>query len=96
MRLLSAALAVSLVTLLASASGQAKSNLSDDQVRERMIQESLGTYNGPCPCPYNTMRNGTSCGNRSAYSKPGGASPLCYKKDISDEAVRGWRRKNGE
>lgn len=74
----------------------ARLNLSDDQVRERMIQESLGAYSGPCPCPYNTMRNGASCGKRSAYSKPGGASPLCYKTDVSDEMVRNWRRRNGQ
>lgn len=96
MKSLSAALAVGLVILLAAASGQARSNLSDDQVRERIVQESISTYNGPCPCPYNTMRNGANCGNRSAYSKPGGASPICYKKDIGDETVRAWRRRNGE
>jgi hypothetical protein len=24
------------------------------------------------------MRNGRACGGRSAYSRPGGAAPLCY------------------
>lgn len=33
---------------------------------------------------------------RSAYSKPGGASPLCYKTDVSDDMVRSWRRRNGQ
>jgi hypothetical protein len=32
----------------------------------------------PCACPDDRMRNDRSCGGRSAYSRPGGASPLCY------------------
>lgn len=33
---------------------------------------------GTCDCPYDLMRNGRRCGNRSAYSKPGGRNPQCY------------------
>ena len=90
------ALAIGLLLLLPAWAAEARSNLTDDQVRDRLIQESLSGYSGPCPCPYNTMRNGASCGKRSAYSKPGGASPLCYKTDINDEMVRAWRRRNGQ
>ncbi len=96
MKLFVATLVLGLVFLLPLSAAQARSNLTDDQVRDRMIQDSLSTYSGPCPCPYNTMRNGASCGKRSAYSKPGGASPLCYKSDVSDEMVRAWRRRNGQ
>lgn len=74
----------------------ARSSLTDDQVRERMIQESIGSYSGNCPCPYNLARNGSSCGKRSAYSKPGGAVPLCYKSDITDEMVKAWRRRKSQ
>ncbi|TCR07358.1 SH3 domain-containing protein [Neorhizobium sp. JUb45] len=35
-------------------------------------------YVGTCDCPYDMMSNGRRCGNRSAYSKPGGRSPQCY------------------
>jgi hypothetical protein len=35
-------------------------------------------YVGTCDCPYDLMRNGRRCGNRSAYSKPGGRNPQCY------------------
>ena len=31
------------------------------------------------------MSNGNKCGKRSAYSKPGGYDPLCYKRDIPDQ-----------
>ena len=33
------------------------------------------------------------CGGRSAYSRPGGASPLCYESDISDVMVKQTREK---
>lgn len=69
--------------------------LTDDQVRERMIQESISAYPGKCPCPYHSMSNGRSCGGRSAYSKPSGASPLCYAQDISDAAVTAYRKQRG-
>jgi hypothetical protein len=69
--------------------------LSDAEVRQRMIRESVASYPGSCPCPYNTARNGSSCGRRSAYSRAGGYSPLCYPKDISDEMVVEYRRAHG-
>ena len=36
---------------------------------------------GSCDCPYDTDRRGRSCGKRSAYSRPGGRSPICYVRD---------------
>ncbi|MBC7981788.1 hypothetical protein H7X65_01800 [Candidatus Parcubacteria bacterium] len=50
--------------------------------KNEMIRKSIQGYKGSCPCPYNTMKNGRSCGKNSAWSKPGGASPLCYVSDI--------------
>lgn len=69
-----------------------ESTLSDDEIREIMIRNSISRYSGSCACPYNSTRNGSRCGKRSAYSKPGGASPLCYKSDISDKAVEKYRK----
>ncbi|MEP0983158.1 SH3 domain-containing protein [Leptolyngbya sp. AS-A5] len=40
------------------------------------IRESVS---GSCECPYDTDKRGRSCGGRSAYSRPGGAAPTCYK-----------------
>jgi hypothetical protein len=34
---------------------------------------------GSCQCPYDRDSAGNSCGSRSAYSRPGGSSPICYK-----------------
>lgn len=58
-----------------------------DQIVQEIIQRSLAGYSGNCPCPYNRMRNGRSCGGNSAYSKPGGASPLCYPSDVSQAMI---------
>jgi hypothetical protein len=64
---------------------------SDAQIRKHMIAESIAAYAGNCPCPYNTASNGSSCGKRSAWSRPGGESPLCYPSDISAEMVQEYR-----
>ena len=61
--------------------------------KRKMIAESITSYRGNCPCPYNTAANGSSCGRRSAYSKPGGAEPLCYETDISDAQAAEWLMK---
>lgn len=34
---------------------------------------------GSCECPYDTDKRGRSCGRRSAYSRPGGSAPACYR-----------------
>ncbi len=66
--------------------------LTDSEVRKLLIQQSIGSYSGSCPCPYNRARNGSRCGKRSAYSKPGGAEPLCYDRDVTDEMVERYRK----
>ena len=64
---------------------------SDAAVKQRLIRESIANYSGSCPCPYNTDRGGRSCGRRSAYSRPGGAAPLCYASDVTPAMVRAAR-----
>ena len=41
--------------------------VSDEQARAATLQQSLASYPGPCPCPYNRMRNGRACGNVSVW-----------------------------
>jgi hypothetical protein len=81
-----------LVSGAAIAQGNVAS-MSDAQIRERMIKDSIANYSGSCPCPYNSARNGSRCGGRSAYSRPGGQAPLCYPEDISDDMVRRYRQR---
>ncbi len=65
--------------------------LVDEQVKQQIIQESIESYPGNCPCPYNLARNGSRCGKRSAWSRAGGSAPICYKEEITDEMVSEWR-----
>jgi hypothetical protein len=63
--------------------------------RQAVVRDSVAAYMATgrsCACPYNSARNGSSCGGRSAYNRPGGASPLCYPSDVTDEMVLNWRR----
>ena len=34
-----------------------------------------------CPCPYDVAIDGSFCGDRSAYIRPGGGQPYCYYYD---------------
>jgi hypothetical protein len=75
----------------------ARESLTNDQVRQSIIQESVAAYHAtghPCACPYDGARNGSSCGRRSADSRPGGAAPLCYPADVTEGMVRDWRGKH--
>lgn len=67
------------------------SELSDADVRQEIIKRSIASYPGNCPCPYNHARDGSRCGKRSAWSRPGGYSPLCYPAEVSDAQVDVYR-----
>jgi hypothetical protein len=73
-----------------------KKRLSDAQIKQILIDESIAAYSGTCPCPYSTMSNGRKCGRRSAHSRPGGEAPLCYPKDVTAEMVQAYRDANAE
>lgn len=73
-----------------------KRPLSDAQIKQLLIDESIAAYSGNCPCPYNTDRRGRSCGRRSAYSREGGEAPFCYAKDVSAEMVKAYREQHPE
>jgi hypothetical protein len=67
-------------------------HLSDADVKRAVIQESIASYPGTCPCPYNADRRGHACGRRSAYSRPGGYAPICYASQVTPEMVTEYRR----
>jgi cell division septation protein DedD len=68
---------------------------TDREIKLELIRQSLSSYSGNCPCPYNTDRAGRRCGKRSAYSRPGGRSPLCYESDVTTQMVADYRRSLG-
>ena len=86
--------AVAVLALLAVPAAIARPSLTDDQIRQQIIQQSIADYQAtghPCACPFNQARNGSSCGRRSAYSRPGGAAPLCYTQDVTAGMVGDWK-----
>ncbi len=82
---------MAIAAILLISAGLYAEDLSDADIKRVLIQQSISSYSGSCPCPYNRARNGSRCGKRSAYSKPGGAEPLCYDRDVTDEMVEKYR-----
>ena len=75
----------------ASLAEETNKELTDAEIKRILIRGSISRYSGSCPCPYNVDRAGRKCGGRSAYSRPGGASPLCYDRDVTDQMVQQYR-----
>jgi len=85
-------LLIILVSLVFTVSAD-KSSLTDAQIREIIIKTSINSYPGRCPCPYHAASNGSRCGGRSAYSKSGGYSVICFESDIDDKTVEQYRKR---
>ncbi len=84
-------------TFIAAASAQTeKPPKTDAEIKQEIIRESIASYSGSCPCPYSRDRAGRRCGGRSAYSRPGGASPLCYESDVTQKMVDDYRARHSE
>lgn len=82
-----------LVGLCVAFGAEAKqSNQNVEVIKQKIIKESIESYPGNCPCPYNTASNGSRCGKRSAYNRAGGYAPLCYPEDVSDRMVREYKK----
>lgn len=70
---------------------EAKQNSeSTEAIKQKIIKQSIENYPGNCPCPYNSARNGSRCGKRSAYNRAGGYTPLCYPEDVSENMVKNF------
>jgi hypothetical protein len=87
---------LSLGLALASVHAAQPAKKTDAEIKQLLIQESIAGYKGSCPCPYSTDKAGKTCGARSAYSKPGGASPLCYGKDVTAKMVDDYRKRTNQ
>ena len=86
---------LAVVYLLATpAKPQPALNSLNQKIIEQIIQDSRNAYYAtghPCACPYDHARNGSMCGRRSAYSRPGGASPKCFPQDVTAADVAAYR-----
>ena len=76
---------------LPSAHPEALQRLSDDRVRQRIMQESQARYSSRCVCQYQTKdSNGHSCKGRHEVI-PG---PVCYPNQVTDEMLSDWRQRH--
>ena len=83
---------LAVLALACAFSAQAReATVSDATIVKAIIQDSIDGYSGNCPCPYNSARNGSRCGKRSAYSREGGYAPVCFKEDVTKEMISEYR-----
>lgn len=78
-----------------SAADQTADIMPDSEVKKEIIEESMEAYAGSCPCPYSRTKKGALCGKRSAWSKAGGESPICYAEEVTAQMVQQWRERHG-
>jgi hypothetical protein len=77
------------------AAKQAAAVLTVAAIAALIIEESRARYYAsghPCACPEDRTRNGRSCGNMSAYIRPGGEHPLCYPGDVTAAMIEARRQ----
>jgi len=82
------------VTLAVAAYPAAALSLTDCQIAERIVRQSRAddyATGHPCACPDDLARNGSMCGRRSAYSRPGGAEPKCYPQDVTASDIAAYK-----
>ncbi len=65
---------------------------TQQSIKQNIIEQSIESYDGKCPCPYHAMSNGRSCGQRSAYSRKSGEAPLCYERDVTESMINEYIR----
>ncbi|RMO72167.1 hypothetical protein [Pseudomonas syringae group genomosp. 3] len=83
---------VAILALLCAFSAHAReTQATDASIVNAIIQESIDSYSGNCPCPYSAARNGSRCGKRSAYSREGGEAPTSFKEDVTKEMISDYR-----
>ena len=84
---------VVLAAAVTAAQTTAKSTLTVAQIKTAIKDASITAYPGNCPCPYNVDRGGRRCGKRSAYDRPGGASPICFDSDVTPAMIEAYRKR---
>ena len=78
---------------LISSAVLANKSLSDADIREQIVKDSIANYKGICPCPYSIHPDGTQCGYRSAFHKNSPAKPICYEINVTLKMVEEYRAK---
>jgi hypothetical protein len=71
--------------------------LTDAAIIALIIAASVAAYKAsgrPCACPEDRTRSGRRCGGNSAWSRPGGAKPLCRATDVTADMISSYRAQN--
>jgi len=80
---------------------------SEAEIRDLLVQQSIGRYTGTCACPYHSKWNDrlfefpnpfrhhptVRCGGDSEYLRPGGPTVFCYPGDVPAELVEDYRER---
>lgn len=69
--------------------------MTDEEIRKILIEESLASYSGPCPCPYSYAPNRSQCAGASAYSMLKAPYLLCYDADVKPHMIYDYRVRRG-
>jgi hypothetical protein len=83
-----------LLALTSASPSHAESALTDQQIAAIIVKASRDAYyrtGHPCACPEDLARNGSRCGGRSAYIRPGGAAPYCNTSDVPPIEIKAYR-----
>ena len=75
---------------LPSVTSQELHQLSDDRLRQKIMQDSIEVYHGACSCPYQVRPNGHSCRGHIHILKD--HHPICYPRDVTADMLADWRR----
>ena len=79
---------------LPSAHPEALQRLSDDRVRQQIMQDSQAHYSGRCVCQYQTKDlNGRSCKGRHETIKAL-PEPVCYPNQVTNKMLSDWRQRH--
>jgi hypothetical protein len=83
----------SVVAMLSTSAPAFEQPQSDQDIAQSIVHECLAIYHQrrPCACPEDRAGDGSLCGRRSAYNRPGGAEPKCYVGDVSAGEIADYR-----
>ena len=80
---------------LPHAKPQALQRLSDDRLRQRLLQDSQAPFHGRCACPRQaTDGRGRACQGR-VVQLPDHGPALCSPDQVTDEMLAAWRKRHG-
>jgi hypothetical protein len=82
------------LVLAVTVSASAAPPMSDEAIADALIQQSTERYwatGDRCACPDNLSASGWPCGRQSVYSRLGGASPMCYRNQVTPHMILQWR-----